>query len=193
MPRKLLISEEKIKEAIHNTSSMLQAAKFMGVPYTTFKRKATKLGLYKPNQHPIGVTKGGPPPTPIQEILDGKHPNYKSSKLKKRLVDEGIFEDKCDECSQGTEWNGKFLVLQLDHINGNSYEHFLDNLRILCPNCHTQTDTFGSRNRINDRVTDEELLETFNKVGNITETIRVLKLSKGSYNRNRIKDLLGYN
>lgn len=50
------------------------------------------------------------------------------------------------ECGQGPEWNSKVLTLQLDHINGNPADNRLENLRFLCPNCHTQTETFGSRN-----------------------------------------------
>lgn len=51
----------------------------------------------------------------------------------------------CACCGIGKEWNEKPLVLQLDHIDGNSDNNFPDNLRLLCPNCHTQTDTFCSK------------------------------------------------
>jgi hypothetical protein len=52
----------------------------------------------------------------------------------------------CWECGQLPEWNGKPLTLQMDHRNGNRYDHRLENLRWLCPNCHTQTSTFNGRN-----------------------------------------------
>jgi hypothetical protein len=51
----------------------------------------------------------------------------------------------CGECGIGEEWNGKSLVLQLDHINGIFNDHRLENLRLLCPNCHSQTDTFSGK------------------------------------------------
>ena len=57
-------------------------------------------------------------------------------------------EYKCsgkDCCNKG-EWLGKPLVLQLDHINGVRDDHRLENLRFLCPNCHSQTDTYGGKN-----------------------------------------------
>lgn len=83
---------------------------------------------------------------PLDSILqDGVV--YKTARLKKRLVEEGLLEDNCDECGQEAFWNGKPLTLQLDHINGKSDDNRLTNLRILCPNCHTQTPTFGAKNR----------------------------------------------
>lgn len=61
------------------------------------------------------------------------------------MINEGLKEDKCEICGQLPEWNGKPLVLQLDHINGDHYDNRIENLRIVCPNCHTQTDTFGTK------------------------------------------------
>lgn len=52
---------------------------------------------------------------------------------------------KCKLCGQGELWNGKKLVLQRDHIDGDSSNNAMKNLRLLCPNCHTQTPTFGSK------------------------------------------------
>lgn len=51
----------------------------------------------------------------------------------------------CRECGTGAEHNGKFLRLQLDHIDGNSDNNTVDNTRLLCPNCHSQTENFGSK------------------------------------------------
>ena len=53
----------------------------------------------------------------------------------------------CSECGVGEVWNSKSLVLQLDHINGVHNDHRLENLRLLCPNCHSQTDTFCGKNK----------------------------------------------
>lgn len=69
-----------------------------------------------------------------------------NNNLKKRLIDDGLKEYKCECCGILDEWNGKKLNLQLDHINGINNDNRLDNLRFLCPNCHSQTKTFGGRN-----------------------------------------------
>ena len=61
------------------------------------------------------------------------------------LVQTGYKEYKC-ECCGISDWNNKPIRLQLHHKNGNPNDNSLDNLEVLCPNCHTQTDNYGSKN-----------------------------------------------
>ena len=77
-------------------------------------------------------------------VKDSSYSNIYS--LKRRLISGGYLEYKCQICGNFGEWNGKELVLQLDHINGDHFDHRLENLRFLCPNCHSQTDTFSGKN-----------------------------------------------
>ena len=65
--------------------------------------------------------------------------------LKRRLVKEGILEYKCELCGI-VDWQKKKLTLQLDHKNGRSNDNRRENLRFLCPNCHSQTDTYAGKN-----------------------------------------------
>ena len=81
----------------------------------------------------------------LQDILDGKYPGYSTSHLNKRLLAEGIKEHKC-ECCGNSEWLGRKIVLELHHIDGNRNNNSLDNLILLCPNCHSMTDNFKSKN-----------------------------------------------
>ena len=70
----------------------------------------------------------------------------KTSKLKNKLIKENIVENKCDICGL-TNWLDKPIVLQLHHIDGNPNNNSLENLQLLCPNCHSQTDNYcGSAN-----------------------------------------------
>lgn len=80
----------------------------------------------------------------LSEILV-QNSTYQSAKLKNRLIKEGIKQDICETCGCSNNWNGKPLVLQLDHINGDHSDNRLENLRILCPNCHSQTETFSNK------------------------------------------------
>lgn len=63
--------------------------------------------------------------------------------IKRYLIE--TYNEECSECGQGTYWNDKQLVLQLDHIDGNSDNNHINNVRLLCPNCHTQTSTYGAK------------------------------------------------
>lgn len=78
-------------------------------------------------------------------------PNTHDTKL--RLIKLGIFSNKCNTCSI-TDWNGKPLSLHLDHIDGNPRNNLISNLRLLCPNCHSQTDTYCGKNVNRNKVTN---------------------------------------
>lgn len=69
-----------------------------------------------------------------------------TSVVKRRILKDNLIKYKCSICGNEGKWNNKDLSLQLDHINGNRFDNRLENLRFLCPNCHAQTETFGSKN-----------------------------------------------
>ena len=127
---------------------MALAASKLGLHFNTFKRYAVKFGCYKPNQGGKGLKKNinNPNKRDLRDILDGKHPEYQTFQLKNRLIKENIKRDECESCGL-SEWLGKKLTIELDHIDGDSRNHRLENLRMLCPNCHSQTLTFRSRKR----------------------------------------------
>jgi len=80
----------------------------------------------------------------LKKFSNKRLPNTHNTKL--LLVKTGLLIYKCYECEL-VEWRGKKLSLQLDHIDGNATNNSLSNLRLLCPNCHSQTETYCGKNR----------------------------------------------
>jgi hypothetical protein len=81
---------------------------------------------------------------PIEQLLSNKR--RQRGHVKARLLNAGILKNQCSKCGI-SEWLGEHMSMHLDHINGIYNDHRLDNLRMLCPNCHSQTATYGGRNR----------------------------------------------
>ena len=143
---------EEIEDAIKKTRSMAEASKMINIPYTSFKRLAKKYGLYTP----VGV--GWRKDLSIKtdnriksRAIDLKkimieNSTYSRRSLKKRLLDNGIKQNKCEICDFEGLWNDKPVIMILDHINGINNDHRLENLRMVCPMCNTQLDTFTGRN-----------------------------------------------
>lgn len=129
----MIIEKVNIESAINSTPTMGAAAKKLNIDWRTFKRLAIEFDLYSP-QRANQFSKR----FETEDILNGLHPQYPTSKLSKRLVKEGYKDYKCESCGI-TEYNGKPISLELNHVDGNNSNHMITNLRIICPNCHHQT------------------------------------------------------
>lgn len=81
----------------------------------------------------------------LNEILVIDSDYVKTTALKGRLIRKGLLQYRCDICGI-SDWLGDKLVLHLDHKNGINNDSRLENLRLLCPNCHSQTETYTGRN-----------------------------------------------
>ena len=87
-----------------------------------------------------------PQATPIEKLLVVKLVPGARGNLKRRMIDNGLKEPRCERCGIDT-WLGSTLTLALHHINGDNRDDRLENLSLLCPNCHSQTENFAGRNR----------------------------------------------
>jgi hypothetical protein len=139
------VEEEKFVELCQRSKSMAEASAVLGLHFNTFKRIALMLGCYRPNKSGKGIKKNKSTETKLIDILNGKHPHYQTFKLKQKIIKHGLLEYQCSSCGI-SQWQGQAISLELDHIDGNRCNHELNNLRLLCPNCHSQTHTFRSKN-----------------------------------------------
>lgn len=85
------------------------------------------------------------PKRPLSDYFSNQY-SITSHALRVRLLDEHLKERKCEKCHL-SQWKGRPIPLELDHIDGNHKNNNLSNLRILCPNCHSMTSTFRGRNK----------------------------------------------
>ena len=116
---------------------------------------------------------------------------YETGYAKKAFLRMSDTKYECTEC-QASTWCGKELVLELDHINGDNQDHRLENIRLLCPNCHSQTHNWRGRNKNSGRVkvTDDQLLKALQNKSSIRQALLSVGLAAKGGNYNRCKKLL---
>jgi hypothetical protein len=148
------ISKENLQELTIKSSSLADILRQLGLyvssgNYRPLKRRLDNENIdYTHIKMGLDANKGKLFPNkqlPLSEIMI-ENSGFSTTQLKKRLIKNNILENKCSKCGLGAQWNNENLVLQLDHINGNPRDNRLENLRMLCPNCHSQTPTYSARN-----------------------------------------------
>ena len=147
--------KEKLIEAVKESKSMSDVARWFGknpvggtitLVANNIKKHEIDTSHFTGQGHMKGkVSKRRRPPEDILKYDDSEFPRRQGGLIKRALLDLGI-EEKCFACGI-TEWNGKEITLPVDHINGKYWDHRQENLRFLCPNCHSQTITFGNKKR----------------------------------------------
>lgn len=140
--KRLELSHELILEAVSSTPTMAEAARKLGVSNSSFARYAKEHGLYRPNPGQKGVKRGPSRRRMTLEQIFTTKTKVKSVDVKRRLIEASLKEEECEDCGLKPFWNGKKLVLQLDHRDGDPTNNALENLAIVCPNCHSQTPTY---------------------------------------------------
>ncbi len=145
------MDDEKLCEIVFKCSSLAETIKFATEHDSSITSKEVKSQIKKLdidtshwNRKKFHKIKSG---ISLRELCIENSWYSAKTRLKERLIEEGILENKCEECGIENFWNGKPLVLQLDHINGNNRDHRIENLRILCSNCHSQTSNFAGKNK----------------------------------------------
>ena len=140
------IPKGRMEWAIEQTLSMKGAARLLQVSYPTFKKYAKLYDLFNPNMGAVGIPKTGTTGygVKIQDLFDGKHPNYPHWKLQERIVRDGYLKQECSNCGyddyREKDMRGPYMICFLD---GDSKNHTLDNLHLLCYNCFFITKPTG--------------------------------------------------
>jgi hypothetical protein len=144
------LESEKFRQLVADSNLYGQILSFFGLKNKggnnrTLKKRIKEEGIddshiknYNYNQNRI-VGK------PLNEILVKNSTCSNRHSLKRRLISNGLLKNVCYICGLPPIWNKEKLILILDHINGDSLDYRIENLRLLCPNCNSQTETFCGR------------------------------------------------
>lgn len=142
MKHEILEAKEVLKSRKGDAVNEAMVARFMGISYDSYKKYAKMHGVWDPKPL-IKGRKGVPDPErgkhPLSEILAGKHPNYPVFRIKQKLINGKIKEEKCEICGFNEKriTDGK-VPLILNFLDDNPKNHSLENMKLLCYN-HTFT------------------------------------------------------
>ena len=148
-------TERQLRIAVKNSSSFRQVLIKLGLREAggNYAQIQKYTGEYKLNINHFrgyawnkGMTGIGKPRVPLEKILVS-HSNFQSFKLKNRLFTAKLKPQKCEQCGWAQKTKDGYLPLELDHINGNRHDNRIENLRVLCPNCHSLTPYHRGRGR----------------------------------------------
>jgi len=158
MSRTAPFSEAEARAAIANSICWADALRYLGYPvkganYRTLQKWAKRWDIQADHFDPHAGRKRAALTVqiPLEEVL-AENSTYNRFNLKRRLLDAGLLEARCELCGQDEYWHGRRMSLVLDHINGTSNDNRIENLRMVCANCAATLDTHCGRNLPRDRV-----------------------------------------
>lgn len=139
-------TRDELVKAVNGSQSMAEVVRKLGLNKSsnTYATLIKEFQYYKIKPHFKKRSRGTTPYT-FEEMFC-ENSSYDRTTLRNKIIKEKILNYECSECGI-IDWNGKKLSLQLDHINGVSNDNRLENLRFLCPNCHSQTKTWGNKSK----------------------------------------------
>lgn len=150
-------TREVLSEAAAHSTSIAGVLRHLGIKWSGgshhhISRQLKRLGVdtshFTGRVHNRGATSPTRRrPDEIFVVLPDGSRRAKRSMVYRAMLEVGVPEH-CAGCGIGTSWQGRPLVLHIDHINGDPMDNRAENLRFLCPNCHSQTATYAGRRRV---------------------------------------------
>jgi 5-methylcytosine-specific restriction endonuclease McrA len=141
---------EELENLLRQSNSMWDFCRKIGYTnksgstYYNIRKHLSRRGINLDQYSFIRINKGKTKRKSDTEVFC-ENSGHRNTDIKKRIISKKLLDLKCSECGI-VEWNNKPISLQLDHINGINDDNRIENLRFLCPNCHSQTDTWGTKN-----------------------------------------------
>ena len=188
-------TKEQFIAAVVNSLSYAQVCRTLGLRpvggnYHTVKKKIKEYGLSTEHMTEQGWNTGKAyrkvvKAKTLEEILVNGV-SYQSGRLRERLIEAGLKEARCESCGN-MEWLGEPIPLELDHIDGDKFNNELNNLAVLCPNCHAKTPTYRGRNQKRygrvAQVADAEDLKSLSKDSNLDAGSTPVSPTRMNYNQ----------
>jgi hypothetical protein len=149
-------TRELLEQAVAQSRTVVEVLRHLGIPvnggsHTHISRRLKALEIS--TSHLVGAVhnRGGTshnrkPPEQVLVRLPPDGRRTPGTRLRRAMRARGIVE-RCSWCGLGTTWNDKPLILHVDHVSGDFLDNRPENVRFLCPNCHSQTETHSGRKR----------------------------------------------